>query len=88
MGGKEAAASTGPFASGFRESRSWSDDLAGEDHVLPVHDRPLDRLAFDEVARVGDRRREVDIPLLGAAALDKLHGGWITHVEYSIYVIP
>jgi hypothetical protein len=86
--GRKAAASAAPFTLGFREGRRRGDDLPSEDHLSPVHDGPLDRLTFDEVARVGDRSREVDIPLLRSAALNQLHGSGITHSDYSIYVIP
>ena len=45
---------------------------SGQQEAATVQDRPLDGLAFGEVQGVGDGRREVHIPLLGAPALDQL----------------
>jgi hypothetical protein len=48
--------------------------------MAPIFDGPLHDFAFLEIHRFGDGRREVDVPLIGAAlALNQLHFCWIAH---------
>ena len=50
-----------------------------DDQVTLVVDRPLDRLTFGEVHRLGDRGREVNVILGRRFTLDALNFGWIAH---------
>jgi hypothetical protein len=61
--------------------QAWGggDFAAREQHPPSVQEGPFDGLSFHEVTSVGHRRGEVDLPLLGAAALDELNGGWVAH---------
>ena len=66
---------------GGGDGRGLGHPATGQQEPATVQNRPLDRLAFGEIQGVGDGRREVHIPLLGAPALNQLDCCRIWHVE-------
>ncbi len=54
--------------------------LTPQDQLRFVFNHPLDNLTALEFHRLSNGGWEVDVPLLGALALDQLNFGWEAHL--------